>query len=98
MSDEIEMTEKERADRLEGMVDRLAGKNVDLEAELYHYKKVICMWTQTDDEESNNWESACGDLFYFEDGTPEENGMKFCPYCGKPLAWKLYEPDPEEDE
>jgi hypothetical protein len=56
------------------------------------------MWTQTDDEESNNWESACGDIFYFEDGSPEENGMKFCPYCGKPLAWKPHEPDPEEEE
>lgn len=26
--------------------------------------------------------SACGCEWFLEDGTPEENGMKFCPECG----------------
>ena len=26
--------------------------------------------------------SACGCEWFLEDGTPEENGMKYCPNCG----------------
>lgn len=31
------------------------------------------------------WETSCGGLFVINDGTPKENDMKFCPYCGKEL-------------
>jgi hypothetical protein len=58
----------------------------------------VCTWTQPNDEDSNNWESSCGDMFFFDEGTPEENGIKFCPFCGHPITQKLYEPEPDEDE
>lgn len=31
------------------------------------------------------WETSCGNIFLLEDGTPADNKMKFCCYCGKPL-------------
>lgn len=43
----------------------------------------ICEWTQS---EEDVWESACGNAWLFEDGTPEENSMKFCPFCGRKLT------------
>lgn len=31
------------------------------------------------------WRSYCGMTWNFEDGGPEQNGVNFCPRCGKPL-------------
>jgi len=31
------------------------------------------------------WETSCGESFYLEDGTPRDNNMRFCPYCGRRL-------------
>lgn len=42
-----------------------------------------CGWTQ---DENGAWETECGNMFEVTDGTPYENDMKFCPYCGKALA------------
>jgi len=49
----------------------------------------ICIWEQT---EGNHyaWLTSCNNLFNLEDSTPEENGMKFCCFCGKPIREKLY--------
>jgi hypothetical protein len=41
-----------------------------------------CTWTEDSD---GNWETDCGETFILNDGTPKENHMKFCCYCGKPL-------------
>lgn len=45
-----------------------------------------CIWT----EEEEYWETACGNLFCLNDGTPADNDMKYCPYCGKPLNQKEF--------
>jgi hypothetical protein len=50
-----------------------------------------CKWHQN--EYWSAYDTECGDSFYLEDGTPEENGMKFCCYCGKPLKQVLYDYD-----
>jgi hypothetical protein len=42
-----------------------------------------CEWTQS---EEDVWESACGDAWVFETGTPEDNSMRFCPFCGRKLT------------
>lgn len=42
----------------------------------------FCSWVPDSD---GNYETLCGEMFTLNDGTPSENGMKFCPYCGKPL-------------
>lgn len=39
-------------------------------------------WHEWDDGD-NTWScSVCGEPFVLIDGTPKENGMKFCPNCG----------------
>ena len=47
-----------------------------------------CKWSQAD-EDSNAWQTECGNMFLLNDGTPEQNDMKHCCYCGgKMLAAK----------
>ena len=41
-----------------------------------------CRWT---DERGEYWETECGHQFCLIDGTPSENGMAYCCYCGKRL-------------
>jgi hypothetical protein len=41
-----------------------------------------CGWGE---EEFGNWETDCGKCWQLTDGTPEENEMKFCPFCGLEL-------------
>jgi hypothetical protein len=55
-----------------------------------------CRWLQEGDEESDTWAASCGRHRYFSlnEGTPKNNHMKHCCYCGKPLV----EVPIEEDE
>jgi hypothetical protein len=41
-----------------------------------------CFW-DLNDEDSNIWLSGCMNDFIFNEGSPSDNGFKFCPYCGK---------------
>lgn len=41
-----------------------------------------CVWAE---DIEGNWETACGEMFTFIDGGPEENRVKFCHYCGLPI-------------
>ncbi len=50
-----------------------------------------CQWAE--DADGGPWETSCGHLFILNDGGPNENGLKFCPFCGKPLE----EVKPEEE-
>jgi hypothetical protein len=43
----------------------------------------VCAWAQ-DGEDSDAWGTSCGHFFRLEEGTPADNGMKFCWHCGKP--------------
>jgi len=49
-----------------------------------------CIWKA--DEESN-WHTGCGEIYIILEGTPDENKMKFCTYCGKPLKQELFTDD-----
>jgi hypothetical protein len=42
-----------------------------------------CTWRE---DSEGNWISQCSNAFIYHDGTPTENGMKFCCYCGKPIT------------
>lgn len=42
-----------------------------------------CAWTY--DDSTSSWDSACGEKWQFIDGGPEENGVKFCHGCGRPV-------------
>lgn len=50
-----------------------------------------CRWT----EDSNGvFETACGEAFQCEADGPQENGFKFCVYCGGRLVTVPYERRP----
>ena len=49
-----------------------------------------CFWLQQDGEYSEDWLACDGKLFCLTNGTPSENGMLFCPYCGKNLVEVTY--------
>ena len=42
-----------------------------------------CLWEYQDLE--NYYHTSCGDDFMVSEGTPRENGMKYCTYCGKKI-------------
>lgn len=48
-----------------------------------------CEWR----EEDGVWSTDCGGDFEINEGTPAENRMGFCCYCGKPIIQA-----PEEEE
>ena len=54
-----------------------------------------CRWLQESDEESDTWAASCGRHRYFSlnEGTPKDNRMKHCCYCGKPLVEVPIEPE-----
>lgn len=79
-------------------IDLLEKADMKLEEQAEQY----CHWLQQDGENSEDW-LACDDkLFCLTNGTPSENGMRFCPYCGKNLVELTYKdqfPDfPEEED
>lgn len=55
-----------------------------------------CIWLEDSD---GNYETSCANFFIIIDGTPEENNMKFCCYCGKGLdAVRYATPDDYEED
>ncbi len=52
-----------------------------------HLTKVECGWTHTTSiiEDEGIWETLCGNAFMFVEGTPQDNKIKFCCYCGRPI-------------
>ena len=38
----------------------------------------VCLWNNAD----GCWETTCGNAFEINDGTPAENNMTYCCYCG----------------
>lgn len=43
-----------------------------------------CTWTFSSYD--SHWSGTCGIEWIFTDGGPEENGVKFCPKCGRSVA------------
>ena len=43
----------------------------------------LCTWG---DDSEGNWHTACGEIFTLLEGTPSDNKMRHCPYCGKHLT------------
>lgn len=53
-----------------------------------------CLWTYNPD---GYWQTACGDQFCITEGTPAENRMRYCHYCGRQIAAPASEPRVMED-
>jgi hypothetical protein len=45
-----------------------------------------CLWQY--DEHYDKWDTDCDNGFQLTTGTPIENKMKFCPYCGRKIEEK----------
>lgn len=43
-----------------------------------------CEWEMTDSDHGT-WESDCENTFTLIEGTPTQNNLRFCCYCGRPL-------------
>jgi hypothetical protein len=54
-----------------------------------------CAWHQDGDSESDLYATSCGHYFSLNDGTPEDNKMHWCCYCGKRIVQEMIT---EEDE
>ena len=50
--------------------------------------KSICVWSQ-DSEDSDIWLTGCGEAFTFNEGTPEENGVNYCVFCGHQVEQEI---------
>ena len=46
-----------------------------------------CVWAE---DENGNWNTGCGDIFDIIEGSPSENSMLFCHYCGQPIKEHLF--------
>lgn len=44
----------------------------------------VCEW-KIEDEEANLYLTGCQQRQLLFDGTPKENGYRYCPYCGKKI-------------
>lgn len=50
-----------------------------------------CIWTF--DPDGYCWDTDCKQTFIIEDGTPEENRMRFCCFCGGELKQEVLTDD-----
>jgi hypothetical protein len=60
-----------------------------------------CQWTldYLVCEDDETWQTACGQQFVINSGTPEENKMRYCCFCGEPLEHIIVsEPRDEEEQ
>ena len=67
---------------------------VDLRAALAEPE--TCTWQQDGDSDSGVYGTSCGHYFDITDGTPEDNKMKWCCYCGRKLTQALITEDEDE--
>ena len=69
-----------------GTLNRLQIKRGSINGLLLEVKLLTtetCTWAY--DDIDGNHDTECGRSHYFPDGTIEENGYKFCPFCGKEM-------------
>jgi hypothetical protein len=72
----------------------ISGGNPDKYKRLmlkHGYTKIkgdICVWSQ-DSDDGDTWDTGCGEHYIINDGTPEENNMKFCTFCGLKVEQSL---------
>jgi hypothetical protein len=49
----------------------------------------VCEWTLDDHPDyGGHYDTACGDAWNGINGSPREDGYKFCPSCGLPISFK----------
>jgi hypothetical protein len=61
---------------------------MSMSIEMGNYEEVEpCLWREESDgfESLGIWHTECENAFQLSEGTPSENSMRYCCYCGKPL-------------
>lgn len=51
-----------------------------------------CAWVQ---DSYGTWETSCGNSFEINEGTPHDNEMAYCAFCGLPIEQHEYKDDIE---
>lgn len=54
-----------------------------------------CVWRE---DEDGNWDTRCGEKFILMEGTPKDNRMNYCPYCGGELSEVSFSYPKDDDE
>jgi len=49
-----------------------------------HRRKMFCTWKR--DHYHGMWDGSCGIAWQFESGSVADNGMNYCPKCGKNIV------------
>ena len=68
------------------------------EMKLEEQAEQYCHWYQQDFQDSETWLTCGNKLFNVLNGTPRENNMCFCPYCGKNIVEHDYNEQFSSDE
>jgi hypothetical protein len=50
-------------------------------------REETCLWTS---DEDGIWTASCKQDWLFEEGSPRDNKMRFCHFCGRPLRQRSY--------
>lgn len=66
----------ERVVNMDDAIEIVKGSGSDLALE--------CKW-KLEDEEVNLYVTGCKEYHLLDEGTPEENKYRYCPYCGKKI-------------
>lgn len=79
------LNDAERAAMLQGAEPAPATDNTAQQFEALATSNAHdCLWSY--DSHQGTWHGKCGVYWVFMDDGPDENGMKFCPGCGKPVS------------
>ena len=79
---------------VEDAMQKFTDVSQDIEAALAEPE--TCTWQQDGDSDSGSYGTSCRRYFNLEDGTPEDNKMAWCCYCGKKLAQSLITEDEDD--
>lgn len=52
----------------------------------------VCLWGYEDSLDYSVWGTGCGSTWVLDEGTPHENSMRYCPYCGKRITGGEFPP------
>ena len=79
--------ENTQEERDENVGEIITLEDIDGIPTAYDTDKVVeqsCEWN-LEDVESNLYVTGCENRELIFEGTPEENGYKYCPYCGRKI-------------
>ena len=84
MSEVLEITLNKLNEIIEQQGKRIKELEDTYPLRMNNMAKQKCKWTY--DDSFNLWLTECGDEFSLITGTPSDNKMRFCPYCGRILV------------